>query len=150
MSLFGPIDDVDRRIWQQRGLKALSAMVELGVKKKLPPLAWNLPGSGGLVGTVPTLGRDHDPRAVFEAWAAALDAHPRVEPRRPLLHGHTPLPTRSERTTSDGQTRLWAGYTFRLVSDAQHPSTDLTLIAEWWEDEHQQGPSAEPAEVARG
>jgi hypothetical protein len=133
MSLFGPIDDGDLRAWQQRGVKALTELVAVAVREKLPPLNWSLASNGALVGTVPTLASKHDPRTVFEAWAAVLDAHQRIEPRRSRLPGRT-NPTRSERTLSDGRIRLFAGYTMRLT-DRPHPSTDLAVIAEWWPDE---------------
>ncbi|HEX6353214.1 hypothetical protein [Actinophytocola sp.] len=125
MSLFGPVDDGDLRGWQQRGVKALAALVKLAAREELPPLNWSLTSSGALASA-------HHPRAVFESWAV-LDSHHRVEPQRSRLAGRA-NPTQSERTTRDGRLRLFAGYTFRL-SDRLYPSTDLAVIAEWWMDE---------------
>jgi hypothetical protein len=133
MSLFGPTDDTDYRRWQQHKLTALTALVEFGATKKLPPLSWRLPrGGGALLGEVETIGSDHAPRAVFDTWCAALADHPRVEPRGlGLRHDGPP---RREHTSDSGQHRLTAGFTYHLVTDKPYPTADLAVIAEWWDD----------------
>ena len=100
MSLFGPIDDGDLRAWQQRGVKALTELVAVAVRKKLPPLNWSLASNGALVGTVPTLASKHDPRTAFEAWAAVLDAHQRAQPRRSRLPMRRGARRRTRRTVA--------------------------------------------------
>lgn len=129
MSIFGPITDDDDRRWQQRNLQALTKLVELGVKKKLPPLFWTLPGIGAISGKVDGSARRHNPRDAFEAWCAALATYPGVEPRNMGFRGEGP--TRSERTNDVGQTRMMAGFTLRLPAG----KCDIALIAEWFADE---------------
>lgn len=128
MSLFGPIADTDRRIWQQRNLQALTELVKLGVKKKLPPLFWTLPCIGNVCGKVQVLGREGDPREVFEVWFTALSKLPGVEPRSLGLRGED-LPRR-ELVVHD-QTRLAAGFTMRLPAGR----CDIAILAEWFADE---------------
>jgi hypothetical protein len=133
MSLFGPADDTDLRRWQREKLIALTELVNLGQEKRLPPLAWKLPdGAGDLIGTVAVYGRDQHPRTVFDAWCTALAGHRRIEPLG--LGLNRDQPSRSERTFNDGQTRLLAGFLFHLT-DRPHPTANVVLIAEWWDDE---------------
>lgn len=131
MSLFGPVDDTDLRIWQQRNLKGLTELVKLGVTTELPPLLWTLPNIGDVCGRVSALERQgHDPRAVFEAWREALTGYPLVEPRGSGPRGEGE--PRSERTSPGGQTRLWAGFTLRLADSPTAFRCGITLIAEWF------------------
>lgn len=146
MSLFGPVDDGDRRLWQQQNLTALTELIKLGATKKLPPLMWRLPDIGDLSGTVDSYSGVHHPRAVFEAWMVALGAHKRVEPLG--LGMRSDLPPRSERTDDTGRTRLMAGFTIRLT-DRAHPARKVVLIAEWWEDEVTERLAKKAAAVTR-
>jgi hypothetical protein len=128
VSIFGPVTDVDRHRWQQRNLKALSELVQLGVKKKLAPLFWTLPDIGNVCGKVQVLGRDQDPHEVFEAWFNALSKLQGVEPRNLGFRGEGA--PRSERVIN-GQTRLLAGFTMRLPAGR----CDIALLAEWFADD---------------
>lgn len=131
MSVFGPTDDGDYRRWQQRNLKAVTELITLGVKKKLPPIAWRVPTIGTLTGTVENHA-DHHPREVFEAWHIALTDHQRIDPRGLGLDGDGP--PRRERTFDTGQTRMTAVWDLRFTSD-RHPHCDFVIVAEWYEDE---------------
>lgn len=127
-------DDNDCRRKQRENLKGLTALVEYGLKKKLPPLVWRLPESvGALVGSTPYLAGDVQPREAFEAWVAALDAMPRVTPRNLGFHGEGP--TRSDRTRSDGQTRMIAAFQLPLVKEGTWPRCEFVILAEWYEHE---------------
>lgn len=130
MSIFGPVDDTDRRRWQQRDLKGLTELIQFGATKNLPPLRWRLTTSGGgIIGEVDLLYRDRDPHEVFEAWCEALSEHKRVDPRGGGFRGEGK--PRTEHTLPGGKIRLWAGFTLRLT-DGKHPVCDVTLLAEWF------------------
>lgn len=126
MSLFGPTDDTDLRRWQERNLKGLTELVQLGAKKELPPLFWTLPDLGDIAGKFSVQGRGHDPRAVFELWFEALSGHLRVAPRGSGLRGEGP--PRAEKTFDSGRTRLWAGFTLQIPEG----KCNVALIAEWF------------------
>lgn len=128
MSLFGPIDDTDRRIWQQRNLMALTKLVQFGAKQKLPPLFWTLPDIGQVCGKVQASGREGNPREVFEAWFSALSKLQDVEPRGFGFRGEGP--PRRELVVHD-HTVLAAGFTMRLPAGR----CDIALLAEWFADE---------------
>jgi hypothetical protein len=128
-SLFGRATDVDRRIWQHRNLAALTELVKLGEKRKLPPLFWTLPSIGTVSGRADSLLGEQHPRAVFEAWHAALSAHPRMEPRGLGLRNDEP--PRRERTNDVGLTHMIAAFELRLPSQSR---CDIAIIAEWFED----------------
>ncbi|WP_435583442.1 hypothetical protein [Amycolatopsis thermoflava] len=133
MSLFGPADDADHRRWQQRNLFAVTELIKFGVKRKLPPLEWTVPTVGNAAGKVdaPRARIDHvHPREIFEAWYAALDAHPRVKPRPLGFRGDSGQ--RSERTDNLGRTRMISSHVLQIPG---HGACDFVLLAEWWEDD---------------
>lgn len=125
MSIFGPVDDADRRGWQQRNLKALTQLVQLGAKQQLPPLFWTLPDIGDVAGKFQPLGKDHDPRKVFEAWYDAVSKLRGVERRRLGFRGDG---EHRDESTRDGKTRMIAAFTLRLPEGR----CDMALIAEWF------------------
>jgi hypothetical protein len=140
MSLFGEVDDADRRRRQQENLQGLNKLVELGAKQKLPPLFWRLPeGYGTLSGGVDTLGRD--PRTVFEAWYAALSKNSRITPGE--FRWAEGRPSRDERTTSDGQTRMLAIFKLQIGTSNSSRFVEFVLRAEWYADELDSAKSAE-------
>lgn len=133
MSLFGPIDDDDHRRGQHRNLLAVTELVQHGVKRKLPPVTWNIPTIGTVTGTVDVFGSladAHPPREVFEAWFKALSKHPRVSPGQ--LGITRDGGQRHERTDQHGQTRMIAAFNITLNG---HPRCEFCLLAEWFTDE---------------
>ncbi|PXY33536.1 hypothetical protein BAY59_10660 [Prauserella coralliicola] len=133
MSIFGVADAVDHRIWQHRNLLAVAELVEYGVKRKLPPIAWRVPTIGTVTGTVETLGslaEAHPPRQTFEAWFEALSKHPRVGPGQ--LGIRRDRGQRHEHTDPHGQTRMIAAFELALKA---RPMCSFCLLAEWCEEE---------------
>jgi hypothetical protein len=79
MSLFGPVTDADRRVWQERAYLLLGELLKLGREKDLPLLCWQVSDAPTLLGEA--LGVDQGKRrAAFEAWVSALklDRQPEV------------------------------------------------------------------------
>jgi hypothetical protein len=136
MSLFGDVDDNDRRRKQRQNLSALTTLVQLGAKQKLPPLNWRLPeGYGTLCGEVGIFHERH--RETFEAWHAALSKLRRVEPGK--LGFRSDGAPRAE-GTRDGKTWMIAVFKLRLTEHTW-PVCEFVIQAEWYEDE--------PAEATR-
>ena len=50
MSLFGPVTNVDLRIWQLSSAHLLRELMDRAHAEELPPVAWTVPVLGGLVG----------------------------------------------------------------------------------------------------
>lgn len=120
MSLFGPVDDNDKRRWQHQGLTGLTRLIEVGRERELPPVVWELRTGSRLVGRVEPF--DHPPRDVYDQWHSALSD----------LCG--PAKEWPERATASGQIRLSAQFTLPL-GDAKYPSCSVVLIAEWFADD---------------
>jgi hypothetical protein len=143
MSLFGKIDDNDHRRWQARNLRAVTALVQFGVKHKLTPLSWRLPTIGTVTGVVDVFG-DHHPREVFEAWYTALDKQRRVSPRPTGINRDGAA--RRERTDSLGQTKMLASFELEIAQRSER--CEFVIIAEWFEDDITARLARKAAEVA--
>lgn len=130
MSLFGKIDDNDHRRWQARNLRAVTDLVQFGVKHRLQPLDWRLPTIGTVAGTVDNY-RDSHPREVFEAWYTVLGKQRGISPR-PMGIGRDG-PARRERTDHVGQIRMLASFEFDPAQRSQR--CEFVIVAEWFEDD---------------
>ena len=71
MSVFGPVDDGDRRIWQIQAVDTLSGLLGEAHKAQLAPLTWTV-HTTGLKGRVAADGTAAEQQAVFEAWVKLL------------------------------------------------------------------------------
>lgn len=133
MSVFGRVDDGDRRRWQARDLRAMTELIQLGVKHKLTPLGWRLPTIGTVVGTVDNY-VDHHPREVFEAWYTALDKQRRISQRPTGINRDGPA--RGERTDHLGQTRMLASFELEIAQrSGWSERCEFVVVAEWFEDD---------------
>ena len=77
MSLFGPVTNVDLRIWQLSSAHLLRELMDRAHAEELPPVAWTVPVLGGLVAHC----------AKPEEWQAWLDALQLADVRPALVHG---------------------------------------------------------------
>ena len=73
MSVFGPVDDGDRRVWQIQAALALVDLLDEAHKQQLEPLHWTVDG-------LSLKGRVSDPRwtaaeqrSVFDGWVLFLN-----------------------------------------------------------------------------
>lgn len=120
MSLFGPIDDSDRRRWQHTGLNALRRLIKLGHERKLPPILWELPTTTAVTGRVGML--TTDPRGIWEVWVTALTT----------LCG-PPTTLWPEHTNGVGKTRLVAKFGLRMTGlPTCDVASTVVLIAEFY------------------
>lgn len=134
MSLFGEADDGDRRRVQRENLIVLTKLIDLGAKRKLPPLNWRLPeGYGTLCGEVSTFtdAGGNNPREVFDAWSKAIATLPRIQPGK--LGFRRDGTSRDERTRDD-QTRMIEAFVLPLAAGSW-PAREFVIQAAWYEDD---------------
>jgi hypothetical protein len=131
--MFGDITDAEKTGWQRRAALLLDNVLALGVKQKLPPIAWRIGTAGSnLLGecvATPYAKR----RADFEAWKAAIGVAASQDPDHDTEHTFG---------GSDGETRLvtgWERVPVKLAPASGHPVTvTLTLVASIWPDDEEE------------
>jgi len=117
MRLFGTVTDDERRLWQRRGLVALTRIIDLATVAKLPPILWTLTGPGiqGQVG--PYFDEEHDQHAVWREWVSALCG----------LCGEPEFDRRT--LDRDGTTMRYAAKFVLCLNDQDWPRCDVVLGA---------------------
>lgn len=67
-ALLKPVEQENRREWQQCAAKALATILNRAAKANLPLISWQISQSGALVGKLDTLDHGNSERLLSQAW----------------------------------------------------------------------------------
>jgi hypothetical protein len=128
------ITPAEQIAWQRRAVILLGKLLELAVKKNLPPVTWTVGRAGcSLAGQV-TGQEASDCRDTFTAWQAAITSASGQEPDHGREHDF------------GGQTRLVADWDRIPVTLAPGtgvpPRVHVALAASIWRDDREEDPDA--------
>ena len=137
--MFGEITDAERTGWQRRAARLLDSVLALGIRQKLPPIAWRIGTAGAnLLGECVDVSHPKR-RADFEAWKAAIGIAASQDPDHDAEHAFG---------GPGGETRLVAGWEripVKLAPAGGVPVTvTLTLAASIWPDDEEEPGHAGP------